>query len=117
MGRPRTWRRRLNQQAEKPLWRIQAELRAGGLPCQRRRTRHSKPSTQSAFRASPNCKPAVDAPSLLWGPGSADQIAVFFLDRFTINADPEFRTSVLWRASIALDHAALHFNRAAHGVY
>ena len=57
-------------------------------------------------------------PPSLWDPGSADQIAVFFLDHFAkMDADAEFDTSVLWRTSVALGHAVLDFDRAAHGVY
>jgi hypothetical protein len=53
---------------------------------------------------------------LLWDPGSADQIAVFFLDHFAkMDADPEFDTSVVWRTSVALDHAVLHLGGAATG--
>jgi hypothetical protein len=54
---------------------------------------------------------------LLWDPGSADQIAVFFLDHFAkMDAKAEFDTSVIWRTNVALDHAVLHLDGAAHGV-
>ena len=59
----------------------------------------------------------MDAQSLLWDPGSAGQIAVFFLDHFAkMDADAEFDTSVVWRTSVALDHRPLDFNGEVHCV-
>ena len=47
----------------------------------------------------------------------AHQIAVAFLDDVAhVDADAKFDALFRRQAAIALDHAALHFNRAAHGV-
>ena len=47
----------------------------------------------------------------------AHQVAVAFLDDVAqMNADPEDDTAILGLAGIALDHALLHLDRAAHGV-
>ena len=44
-------------------------------------------------------------------------ISVFFLDHFAkMDANAEFDTSVVWRTSVALDHAILHLDGTAHGV-
>ena len=48
----------------------------------------------------------------------AHQVAVAFLDHVAqMDADPEFDAAVLRHAGIALDHAVLHLNGAAHGVH
>ena len=47
----------------------------------------------------------------------AHQIAVALLDHVAqMNADAELDAPVLRHAGVALDHAVLHFDRAAHGV-
>src|SRR5579883_2134250 len=47
----------------------------------------------------------------------AHQVAVRLLDYIAdMNADPEFNPPVLGEPGIALGHAVLHFDRAAHGV-
>ena len=47
----------------------------------------------------------------------AHEIAVALLDDVAqMNADTKFDTAIRRKTSIALDHAALHFDRAAHGV-
>ena len=47
----------------------------------------------------------------------AHQIAVALLDDVAeMNADAEFDAPVRRHAGVALDHAVLHFDRAAHGV-
>jgi len=46
------------------------------------------------------------------------QVAVALLDHISdMDADPELDATFRWQASVALDHAALHLNGAAHGVY
>ena len=47
----------------------------------------------------------------------AHQIAVALLDDVAqMDADPKFDAAVRRQAAIALDHAVLHLDRAAHGV-
>ena len=47
----------------------------------------------------------------------AHQIAVSLLDHVAqMNADPEFYAALRRQAGVALDHAVLHLDRAAHGV-
>ena len=47
----------------------------------------------------------------------AHQIAVALLDHIAqMNADAEFDAALGRQAGVALDHAVLHFNRAAHRV-
>ena len=47
----------------------------------------------------------------------AHQIAVALLDHVAeMNADAELDAPIRRHAGVALDHAALHFDRAAHGV-
>ena len=48
----------------------------------------------------------------------AHQVAVAFLDHVAqMDADPELDAAVLRHAGIALDHAVLHLDGAAHGVH
>ena len=48
----------------------------------------------------------------------AHQVAVAFLDDIAqMDADPELDAAVLRHAGIALDHAVLHLDGAAHGVH
>ena len=47
----------------------------------------------------------------------AHQVAVALLDDVAeMNADAELDAALLRHAGVALDHAVLHFDRAAHGV-
>ena len=47
----------------------------------------------------------------------AHQVAVALLDHVAeMNADAEFDAALGWQAGVALDHAVLHFDRAAHRV-
>ena len=47
----------------------------------------------------------------------AHQVAVAFLDHIAqMDADPELDAAVLRHAGIALDHAVLHLDGAAHGI-
>jgi hypothetical protein len=47
----------------------------------------------------------------------AHQVAVTLLDHVAeMDADAEFDTALGGQSSIALDHAVLHFNGAAHGI-
>ena len=47
----------------------------------------------------------------------AHQVAVLFLDHIAeVDADTEFDAALRRQPSVALDHAILDFNRAAHGV-